>query len=136
VSLGNVGITHFQAGRLELAQTCYERAQNIDTVSGNTTGLAFNLMNLGELAKTRGQFTQAKGFFEGAISKYLDASDLRNAINATLSLAQVLSAQGYTKDALRVLEDSMRLAEEMGDDSLKAEVRTLAVTINDSLEDA
>src|SRR5262249_48765402 len=103
-----------RSGRALEALPLYNKAITLSRQSGNVVGLALQFYNRGLAQYREKRLQDAANDFVDAQNAACEIEALDIIVNATVMLSQVLLDVGQLEDAVRHLEDVLRLMEETG----------------------
>ncbi|MBB6099851.1 diguanylate cyclase (GGDEF)-like protein [Deinobacterium chartae] len=112
-ALTNLGRLAEFVNRFDDALAYYERALKHARHQGNVQHEAILIGNLGEVRRKSGDLEAARQLFEEALERAGDSSPLR--WTNLISLGQLWLQQGETERAARSFQESLQLAEALGD---------------------
>ncbi|MGB6152374.1 MAG: tetratricopeptide repeat protein [Pricia sp.] len=122
VSINSIGNLYLMLNQYDEAIVYFERSVELESELGNTLGLAVNYQNIGKCYEEKGNLNQA-------LEKYLASLDYNEQIDNDMgrvicktSIAQIYLKQNRSKEALRLLEPVLPLAQKLGDGFLIAPV--------------
>ena len=120
-SLHNLAETNVDLGQYDTAVTQYLKALEIRRNSGDQTGVAINSSSLGALFTKQGKYAAALGALEESLKDFQQANDQTwLMVEAKGRYGDALSQVGRWDEGQKNLEDAVRLAGEVKDDTVLA----------------
>jgi DNA-binding CsgD family transcriptional regulator len=107
-------LDHFE-NDIDRAQAFYEESLALQRELGDTTGVAFSLLNVGDIAGRTGNFAVASAQIEEAIALFRSVGDERGIAWAITNLADIVSRQGEYARAISLNEESLARLRVVGD---------------------
>jgi tetratricopeptide (TPR) repeat protein len=108
------GVIHINMGQLQEARDQFEELLIIQQQLNNQIGLAATLINVGEIDRSLDQIDQMEIYNKKALEISQEAEYMRGMTVATLNLGDVALHRGDVQEALRLYEESIKLAEGAG----------------------
>jgi tetratricopeptide (TPR) repeat protein len=128
-TLGNLGILAVSAGQWNKAWSFFERSLTLQQEIGNIEGLAIAHNNLGSLARDQGKLNLAEHHFRESLNVATPFNMVYHIANSSLGLAHTLLLMGLTALAEETLTTSLAKAQEIGAESLLAEIHKVQTEI-------
>ena len=124
--LGWAGIlTLYQGNSTAEVHTLLEESIALHKVLEDTRGLAFAIMNLGEVYRVQEDYLTAHSLMEESVDLCRQAGDKWMLAVALGDLAEVIWAQGNAPSARTLLEEAWALVQEVGDTWSETRVNTI-----------
>ncbi|MFW9910051.1 MAG: tetratricopeptide repeat protein [Candidatus Thorarchaeota archaeon] len=108
------GVIHINLGQLQEARDQFEELLIIQQQLNNQVGLAATLVNVGEIDRALDQIDQMEIYNRRALEISQEAEYMRGITIATVNLGDVALRRGDLQEALRLYEESIKLAEGAG----------------------
>ncbi|MBS1517822.1 MAG: tetratricopeptide repeat protein [Bacteroidetes bacterium] len=102
-------------GDYEQAKKYYEEILNIRKESGDKSGIAGSIHNLGNVSLSQGDYEQAKKYYEESLAIYKEIGDKKGIATPILSLGNIALNQGDYEQAKKYYEESLVIKKEIGD---------------------
>lgn len=115
VALNSIGNIYLTLKQYELGEQQFARALIVEEKVGNKLGLAINYQNLGYVREAQGQLDKA---LESYRKSYQYNTEIKSTLGLMIcdnSIGQVYLKQNKPKAALRLIEPTIQVAQELGD---------------------
>lgn len=113
--LGYLGNAYSDAGRADLAIACCEQSLTLARAVGERRVEGAALNNLGNAHRDLGMLEQAHTCYEQVLAQSREMGDPIGESIALGNLAEILDRQGDRREAIQLLEESLRIRERISD---------------------
>ncbi len=121
-SLHNLAETYVKLGQYDTALSQYLKAKDVLRAAGDKSGEALQSSSIGALFATQGKYGQAVGVLQEAVQGFQQVKDRTWFMaEAQSRYGEVLSAVGREDEGQKYIDDGLKLATELKNDTVVAE---------------
>ncbi len=121
-SLHNLAETYVKLGQYDIALSQYLKAKEALRSAGDKSGEALQASSMGALFATQGKYGQAVGMLQDAVQGFQQVKDRTWFMaEAQSRYGDVLSAVGREDEGQKYIDDALKLATELKNDTVTAE---------------
>jgi CHAT domain-containing protein len=128
-ALHNMGVLNLMLGDARSAEVYFQQAIKLAREIGQSRGITFNLIALGELQERQGAYEEAAALYRQALQRAKETGEMSNWSLGLLRLARVHKAQERYSEANNEAERALQIARETVTPSLEAEANYVLADI-------